>query len=130
MSELHDKAQVLVLYFDGRAPVLTRFHDDPIDLAATIRDLLAENERLRADRDALHKMTRCQCSDDDACAFAVRAIAAEARLRELCEQEPVYMLHIFDQSVEKRKDNLHFEPALLDLGPGHYALIPRPELPK
>jgi len=78
------------------------------DMADTIRDLLAENERLKATPpDYVKVVTR----------LTYRAEAAEARLRALCEAEPVAWLDPVTYQGSKRRTNWCT-----------LALIPRPSM--
>lgn len=92
-----------------------------------IAALLAEIERLKADKDA-GAADYCRLSDDRDAQF-VRAEAAEARLRELAEAEPVAWAK-FDGTEITHMEMSNGSGADLDLeGHGFVRLIRRPEMP-
>jgi len=75
MSELHDKALALLAAYDEFVST-TPAEDVILD---AIRDLLAENERLKSE---LSAQVQCTVSE------LTKRQGAEARLKALCEAEP------------------------------------------
>jgi len=111
MTSLHDRALALLAAYDEFVST-TPAEDVILD---AIRDLLAENERLKANPpDYVKVITQ----------LVYRAETAEARLRALCEQEPVAWLY----QHPVLGDNVQME----DQKPygiwSQKALIPRPSM--
>jgi len=102
MSELHDKARGLATYLS--------VCDGDKTSAGIVRDLLAENERLLTDLQQANATTLKAIN---------QRMDAEARLRALCEQEPVAWL---DESGD--------HVSLIKYGNRTIPLIPRPSMEK
>ena len=119
MTELHDKARALLALRD-KAPISFADNCERCDnMADTIAALLAENERLRGDCEAAINTQYAQRKERDAA--IARAEAAEAKLRGLCEMEPV-------ASIVSRLDA--DESFVWGDHPFGIPLIPRPSMEK
>ncbi|MBA4285431.1 MAG: hypothetical protein C0434_07860 [Xanthomonadaceae bacterium] len=142
MSELHDKA---LLTLRDKASMYCNHPTASKPAKAIIRDLLAENERLAnelavSEGAIEHWKTECDIEEveneelikqlaeeqNKRHALLTRAVAAESRLRELCEMKAVAWVGLDGEVTPACSSDSYFADSMI----GWQALIPRPEMPK